>query len=90
MLLFIAGFCFILPLFAPSATKSQVWKALSFENYVVTFQFQRYGDFGLVYASRCLENRSHCGSNHYQNTDKPKVASQPATARKDPRHGIPT
>lgn len=37
------------------------------------------------------ENSSHPpGSNHYQNTDKPKVTSQPTTERRDLRHGIPT
>lgn len=76
---------------APSpTTNSRASKALSFENYVVIFLFKPKGDFGLVYAACCLRTVVTPGSSHYQNTDKPKVASQPTTERRDLGRGSPT
>lgn len=67
----------------PSAKSTFIWKLCC--NFQLTFKGTLASFMLLVW-----EQSSTPGSSHYQNADKPKVASQPTTERNDLRHRIPT
>lgn len=80
MFLLVAGFCFIQPL---RTLPQQIAKAKSTFIWKLCYNFSVYvkGSSGL-FCFLLSENSSHLLQYHYQNTDRPKVTSQPTTEGK--------